>query len=139
MLNLALLDQLLHGSRHVFNGNLGVYAVLIEQIDGIDFEPLERAFDDLLNVLWPAIQATPSRFAVESRFVTKLGRYYYLPAEGQERFAHEFFICVRAINFGGIEECDTSVHGRVEKRDHLFPVRKRMVRPAHSHAAEPQS
>ena len=97
MLNLALLDQLLHGSRHVFNGNLGVYAVLIEQIDGIDFEPLERAFDDLLNVLWPAIQATPSRFAVESRFVTKLGRYYYLPAEGQERVAHEFFICVRAI------------------------------------------
>ena len=48
--------------------------MLIEQIDGIDLQPLERAFGDLLNVLWPAIQATPPRFAVESRSVTELGR-----------------------------------------------------------------
>ena len=56
VLDLALLNEVLHGSRDVFDRNLGVHTVLIVEIDGINHEPLERAFDRLLDVLRPAIQ-----------------------------------------------------------------------------------
>jgi hypothetical protein len=41
VLDLAVLNQLLHGSRHVFDGLVRVDAVLVEQVDGLDLEPLE--------------------------------------------------------------------------------------------------
>jgi hypothetical protein len=47
MPDLAFLDQALHRSGDIFDGHDGIDAVLIEQIDGVDFEPLERAFGDL--------------------------------------------------------------------------------------------
>ena len=55
--DLALLDQLLHRPRDVLDGHVRVDAVLIEQIDGVDVEPLERCLRDLLDVLGPAVQA----------------------------------------------------------------------------------
>ena len=57
VLDLALLNQFLHRSGHVFDRHVRVNPVLIEQVDGLDLEPLERAFDGLLDVLRPAIQA----------------------------------------------------------------------------------
>ena len=56
VLDLAFLNQILHRSRDVFDGHVRVNAVLIEQIDGIDLEPLERALGGLLDVLRPAVQ-----------------------------------------------------------------------------------
>ena len=62
MLHLALLDQLLHGARDVFDRHIRVDAVLIEQVDDVSLEALERSLGDLLDVLGPAIQT--SLFAV---------------------------------------------------------------------------
>ncbi len=56
VLHLALLDQILHRSGHIFDRHVGVNAVLVEQIDDIGLEPLERCFGDLLDVLRPAVQ-----------------------------------------------------------------------------------
>ena len=41
--DLALLDQLLHRPGDVLDWHVRVYPVLIEQVDGIDAKPLERA------------------------------------------------------------------------------------------------
>ena len=57
---LPSLNQILHRSRHIFDRNVRVDTVLIEQIDGLDLEPLERGLSDLLDVLRPAIQASPA-------------------------------------------------------------------------------
>jgi hypothetical protein len=46
--DLALLDQLLHRAGDVFDRHIRINPVLIEQIDDIDPEPLERALDSLL-------------------------------------------------------------------------------------------
>ena len=59
VLDLAFLNQVLHRSRHVFDRHVRVDTVLVEQIDGVDLEPLERGLGDLLDVLRPAIQAEP--------------------------------------------------------------------------------
>ena len=47
VLHLAFLDEFLHRSRHIFDRHVGIDAVLIEEIDGIDPEPLERGLSDL--------------------------------------------------------------------------------------------
>ena len=54
--DLAFLNQVLHGSRDVFDGHVRVDPVLIEQVDGLDLEPLERGLGDLLDVRGPAVQ-----------------------------------------------------------------------------------
>ena len=57
VLDLAFLNQVLHRSGYVFDGHVRVNAMLIEQVDDIHLEPLERALDGLLDVLRPAVQA----------------------------------------------------------------------------------
>src|SRR5208283_2047257 len=57
MLDLALLNQILYGSCHIFDWHVRVYTVLIKQVDFLDLEPLERAFHGQLDVLRSATQA----------------------------------------------------------------------------------
>ena len=47
VLHLALLDQLLHRARDVFDRHVRVDPVLVEEIDDVDPQPLERALGDL--------------------------------------------------------------------------------------------
>ena len=55
--DLALPNQLLHCSSHVFDRHLRVDTVLVEQIDHVGLESLERRLGDLLDVLRPAVEA----------------------------------------------------------------------------------
>src|SRR6478672_1591735 len=48
VLDLTLLDQILHRAGDVFDRHVRVNSMLIEQVDDIDSEPLERALDGLL-------------------------------------------------------------------------------------------
>jgi hypothetical protein len=67
----------------------GVHTVLIVEVDHIDSEPFERAFDGPLDVLRPAIQAYPTRTSVGLELITELGRDHDVSAERRERVAHE--------------------------------------------------
>ena len=70
--------------------------MLIEQVDDIDLEPLERALDGLLDVLRPAVQARralhPAGIEIRTEVEPELGGDHHLLAEGSEGFAHEFFV-----------------------------------------------
>jgi hypothetical protein len=54
VLHLTFSNQFPNGSRHIFDRHVRVNAVLVEQVDGLDPEPLERGLGNLLNMLWPA-------------------------------------------------------------------------------------
>src|SRR5713101_7707244 len=104
VLDLALLNQLLHRPGHVFDGNVRINPMLVEQINRADFEPLERGLDDLLDVLRPAVQAALlAAVTIES----ELGGDDHLLAKRSEGLAHEFLVRERAIDLGGVEESDT--------------------------------
>ena len=47
VLDLAFLDQVLHRAGHVLDRHVRIDAVLVEQVDAVGPEPLERAFGDL--------------------------------------------------------------------------------------------
>lgn len=57
--DLAFLDELLDGSCGVFNGDVEVDAVLVEEVDGIDAETAERGFRHLADVLGAAVEFVP--------------------------------------------------------------------------------
>src|SRR5579872_1393658 len=87
--HLALLDQVPDSSRHVFNRNLVINAMLVEKINDVGFQALERCLGNLLNVLWPAIQTSLlTVFDFESEF----GGDYDLIAERSQGLSHEFLI-----------------------------------------------
>src|SRR5438128_1771499 len=109
VLDLTFLNQVLHSSRHVFDWHVWINAMLIEQIDGIGLESLERRFGDLLDVFWPAIRAA---LLVTLELEPELGRDHHLITHGWERFANEFFIGERPVGFSSVEERYPAFYGR---------------------------
>ena len=106
------LDQFLHRAGDVFDRHVRVDAVLIEQIDHIGLEALERGLGDLLDVLRPAVQARRSGPRITAAKVEpELGGDHHLLAERSEGFANKFFVSERAVNFSGVEEGDAAFHG----------------------------
>ena len=83
MFHFALLDQVLHRSRHIFDGHVRINAVLIEQIDHIGPEPLERALGNLLDALGPAVQSLPSRASIRIEVEAELGGNHHLSRNGE--------------------------------------------------------
>jgi len=89
--DLALLNQVLHRSRHIFDRYVRVAAVLIEKIDHAGLEALERRLGNLLDVLWTAV-AAPSLSRLRIEIMTKLGCDHYLIADRRMGFADELFV-----------------------------------------------
>jgi hypothetical protein len=106
--DLALLNEVLHGSGDIFNRHVGVDAVLIEEVDDIGLKSFQRGLGDLADVLRLAIDSSqwPLGFGID--FESELGGDHDLITEGNEGLADQFLVGERAVSFGGIEECDTS-------------------------------
>lgn len=62
MIHLPLLNQILYRARDVFDGHVGVNPMLIQQVNHIDLQPLQRALDGLLDVRRPPVQAWNTLF-----------------------------------------------------------------------------
>ena len=136
MLHLAFPDQILHRSRYIFDGDVGVNAVLIEQVDDIGLKPLERGFGYLPDVLWPAVQPSQTSLRLGIDFPSELRGDHHLAPKRSKGFAYKLFVCVRTIDLGRVEERDAAFDGRADQRDHFLLVFGRAVGKAHSHAAE---
>ena len=139
MLDLALLNQVFHRPGRLFDGHAGINPVLIEQIDGIHFEALQRAFGNLLDVLWAAVQTYPSALAGGIKLEPEFGSDHHFSAERSQGLAHKLFVLEGAVHFGGVEEGYAALHRGPEKSDHLLLICRRTVRRGRSHAAEPES
>ena len=61
----ALLDQFFYGAGHIFDWHLRVNTVLVEKIDYLGPEPLERSLCNLFDMLGTA---------VEARLLARVGR-----------------------------------------------------------------
>src|SRR4029078_4212692 len=98
---LPLQDELLHRSRDVLDRDLGIDTVLVEEVDRIEFQPLERGLRTLLDVLGATVETgLLERRGIESE--SELRGNHDSPTERSESFAHELFVCERTVDFGGI-------------------------------------
>src|SRR5712691_5337569 len=107
--DLTFLNQILDRPSNIFDSHVRVNPMLIEEIDVVGLQSLERGFGHLLDVLGPAIRAP--LLSVRTKFETEFGSYHHLTAKGSERFANKFFVRKWAVGFGAIEECDTAFDG----------------------------
>jgi hypothetical protein len=108
--HLADSDQILHGARNILDRHLRVDTVLIEQIDRIDLESLQRGLRDLFDVLGPAVQASLATFGINLE--PELGGDHHLAAEGRECLSHERASAVQsAVSHA---RCDTNRASRCD-------------------------
>src|SRR4029077_4402813 len=134
MPDFALLDQFGHGANRLFNGRIRVDAVLIVEIDRFNSKPPQASFTRLAHIVWLAVN--PARHWVRRiAHDAKLRRQDYPIALALDRAPHQFFILVRAIHIGGVEENDSDFE-RTMNRGNGFVVIASAVEFRHAHAAE---
>ena len=114
-LTLPCRDQLLHRAGDVLDRHVRIDAVLVEQVDAVGPQPLQRRLDHLPDVLGPAVQARllPSPLELEA----ELGRDHHLVADRRQRLAHQLLVGERAVDLGGVEEGDAALDRRADQRD----------------------
>src|SRR5260221_11593660 len=95
--------------------------MLIEQIDGVDPEPFQRALDGLFDVLRSAVQTDWKRIFFGANLEPELGRDHHLVTHASETLAHERFIHQRTVNFSGDEVSDAAFDRCPNDRNHLLP------------------
>ena len=138
VLHLSRLNQLLHRAGYILNRHLRVHAMLIEQIDYIRLQPLQRGIRHLLDALRSAVQSLPPRAAVGVQIEPELGGNHHLVAHTHKGLAQQLLVQPRPIHFGRVEEGHATLHRAVQHGDHLFLVLGRPIAKAHAHAAQPQ-
>src|SRR5258707_763118 len=106
---------------------------LIEQIDRVDFQALQRGLRDFADVVGSTVQADlfPG-FDLEAEF----GGDRHSSAERRQRLADQFLVCIRTVDLSRVEEGDTALNRRADQGDHLLPIPCRTIAKAHAHAAE---
>ena len=135
MPDLAFGDEIADGARDILDRHLGIDPVLIEKIDRLDTQPLERAVDRRADAFGPAAEATilPGRgIDVEA----ELGGDHDLLTHRAQRLADQFLIDERTIDFRRVEKGHATIDRGAEQR-HALVLRKRVrIAEADPHAAE---
>src|SRR4051812_32647657 len=126
MLHLALLYELFHRACNFFDGNLGIHAVLIQEVDLIRPQALQRGLGYFLDMFRSAVDATPS-LSIGTRLESELGGDLYLLTYWLQGFTHQLLVYERTINFRRIEQRYAAIHSRADQRDHLLSVARRTI------------
>src|SRR6516164_1225989 len=132
MPDLAFPDQVPDRPGRILDWHVRVDAVLIEEIDAVGFEPLERGLGNLPDALRPAVQPGGGVAILEA----KLRGDHDLVAERSQGFADKFLVRERAVGLRGVEEGYAALDGRPDQRNSAFLVYGRTVAEAQPHAAK---
>ena len=132
--DLALVDEVLDGAGDVLDRDVRVDAVLVEQVDRVGAQSLQRALDAAADRLGAAVERARSDRTLQVE--PELRRDHDLVADRLERLADELLVGERAVDLRGVEEGDAAVDGGADQRDHLLLVRGRTEGVAHAHAPE---
>ena len=130
--HLALLDKISHCASHLFHGDIGIDAVLIEEIDHIGVEPAQGGLGHGADILRPAVQPIGHLAVLE----TELGGDHHLVPERGQRLPQQQLVIAWAISLGGIEEGHPQFMGAADQGDGLPLVRGRAIAKAQPHAAQ---
>jgi hypothetical protein len=112
---------LLHCPGDVLDRYVWVDAVLVEQVDPVGLQALERRVGYVPDVLRAAVEPVAlagDRVDVEG----ELGRYDDLVTDRGEGLADEFLVGERPVGFSGVEERDAPIDSGADQGDTGFPI-----------------
>src|ERR1700761_439618 len=138
VLDLAFPDKFLYRAGNVFDWNLQVNAMLIEEIQSIHFQTLERCLGHLPDVLGAAVGGIPLAAVGWIGLEAKLGRDHNLSTKRGQSFADQFLIHQRTIGLGRIEKGDTALYRSANYLDSFFFLRRWTKAGTQPHAAKAQ-
>jgi hypothetical protein len=121
---------------NLLDGDVRIDAMLVEEIDGVHLEALERRVGHRPDVLRTTIDAPGPLRGRRIEIEAELGGDDHLAFERGQSLADQLLIRERAVDFGRVEEVDAKFHGTMDEFDHLLLVRRRTIAGAHGHAAE---
>ena len=136
MLYLACLDQILYGTGSLLNGSVWIDAMLVEEVNSVRLQTLQRAFDDLLDMVGLAVGCRPLVIVAGIGLEPELGSDHDIFAEGSESFAYDFFIDEGTVHFGSVEESDTALDSGADELDRFALLRGGSKTKAQAHTAE---
>ena len=114
MADLPGFDQSLHGAGDVLDGDGGVDAVLVEQVDGVGPQALERPVDGGADVVRSARDPGLPALLVETE--AELRGDDDLLADRCERLTEQFLVVDRPVDLGGAEEGDATDDCRTKRK-----------------------
>jgi hypothetical protein len=118
----------------ILDGDLRVDPVLVEQVDRVGSQSPKRPVDSGTDVVRSATDAGLVAVLVEGE--PELGGDDDVAADRLQCLAHQLLVVEGAVDLGGVEQRDATVHRRTEERDHVRSRRSWPERLAHAHAAE---
>ncbi len=135
--HLAGADEIGHGPDDLLDRHRRVHPVLVEQVDPIGPEPLQRGFDDLPDMLRAAVEAGDPALGIDPE--AELGRQHDpVPPVAGQAAAQQLLVGIGPVDLGGVDQRDPPVH-RLEQRGLAFrSVRAPAVGEGHAHAPETQ-
>jgi hypothetical protein len=110
--------------------------VLVEQVDAVCSEPAKRCLCDLADVIGAAVKAADTIIGRDVE--TKFGGDHHLLTDRRQRISNNFFIGVRAIELGSVEQRDPMLMRSTDQLDGVLAIGCGPVDPAEIHAAETQ-
>ena len=129
--------RLLDRAGDVLDRHIRVDAVLIEEIDPIGPEALQRGFRDRLDVLRAAVQAAAALACGRVDVEAELRRDHDPIADGRKGLADQFLVGEGPIDLRGVEESHAALDGRPDQGYSRLLVDGRAIGMAETHAAEP--
>src|SRR5271165_7288778 len=134
MLDLAFRDQLLDRARDVFHRHGRIDAVLIEQVNMVRPQPLQRTLDYLADLFRSAIE--PDCLLLLVDLEAELRADENLVANGLQRLPNQLFVDVRTVTLRGVKKVDATIDRRADHGDRLLFVGGRAEAEAQAHAAQ---
>jgi hypothetical protein len=125
-------DQFLDRARNVLNWHVGIDAVLVEQIDLVDAQTLERSVADFFYVRRAAVKQAGALRDVK----TELGCDHDLIACILQRLSNDLLVGKGSVDFGGIKKVLPALDALANER-HGFAMGKTVaIAEIQAHAAE---
>ena len=122
MLHLAGGDEGFDGAGDVFDGDLGIDAVLVEEVDAVGAEAGQHGVGDADDVVGAAVEAGGAGAGLRIDVEAEFGGDDDVVADGGEGGADEVFVGPGAVGFGGVEEGDAEVVRAADDADGVGAV-----------------
>ena len=106
--------------------------MLVEQVDAVGLEPLERRVGDGADTLRPAVHARRGIPVLE----TELACDHDLVAERSHRLADQLLIREWTVGLGAVKERHAALEGLADQRDRCLLLQRGAVTEAQAHATE---
>src|SRR5205807_5261899 len=110
-----------HRTNCLFNGRVGIDAMLIIKIDNIDIEPPQTSLARLADII--RLAADPAKLRLDwIAQDSKLRRDYDLFAMAFNRAAEQLFVRMRSVHVGGVEESDAELERAMDRCERFLVI-----------------